>query len=134
MSKKNISATVDPEIAEFVGRSDVNTSGLVNRLLKQHMSGETGREQMLQLRIDQVEGEIESLESRIETKREKLQRLESQLDEMKEETDDVLDQAAEALEYSDFENRTQPVDYWMDEAGLSFNELQSEVEDRWSTY
>lgn len=132
MSKERISTTIDEEVAQFVQRDDVNTSGLVNKLLKQHMSGDTGREQMLQLRIDQVEEDVRSMEGQLENKREELERLRSELAEIEEETDDVLDEAAEALDYTDLRDRNRKVEYWMDQAGLSFDELESEMKDRWS--
>jgi len=133
MNKKNISATVDPEIAEFVKRDDVNTSGLVNKLLKQHMSGDTGREQMLRLRIDQVQDDINELENRLESKHSELARLEEQLDDIEEENNNIIQQAAEALSPRDMREKGRKVQFWMEETGLEYPELADALDEEWST-
>jgi len=85
MSKENISATVDPEVAQYLQREEINTSGKINKLVKQEMSAGTSEKQMLQLRKEQLEGDVADLKSRLETKEEMLENVESRLSQIGEE-------------------------------------------------
>jgi len=127
MSKDRISATVDEEIAEFVSRDDVNTSGLVNKLLKQHMTAGTSEEQMLRMRLENVEDDIDDLESQLETKRERRSNIISKLEEYEQAQEQVILDAAEALDRTDFRAENQKLAYWVDETGLSKEELRDRL-------
>jgi len=82
MSKENVSVTVDPDVAQYLDRPGVNTSGKINDLLKQEMNAGTSEKQMLELRQEQLEGEIESLESQLETKKKGLKNVQQRLGEL----------------------------------------------------
>jgi len=84
MSKENISATVDPEVAQYLNREGINTSGKINKLVKQEMNAGTSERQMLELRQEQLQGDIEDLENRLETKEKMLQDVNSRLGELDE--------------------------------------------------
>jgi len=127
MSKDRISATVDEEIAEFVSRDDVNTSGLVNKLLKQHMTAGTSEEQMLRMRLENVEDDIADLESQLETKRERRSNIISKLEAYEQEQEQVILDAGEALDRTDFRADNQKLAYWVDETGLSKEELRERL-------
>jgi hypothetical protein len=127
MSKDHISATVDEEIADFVSRDDVNTSGLINNLLKQHMTAGTTEEQMLRIRLERVEDRIEVLESQLETKRDHRDTILSQLEEYEQQQEQVILDAGEALDRVDFRADNDKVAYWVDETGLSKEELRERL-------
>lgn len=75
MNKERKSVTVDPQVAEHLSQTGTNASELVNKLVKQHMNGGAGENEILEFRISQVEGEISDLKSRLERKQEELSEL-----------------------------------------------------------
>jgi hypothetical protein len=127
MSKDRISATVDEEIADFVSRDDVNTSGLVNKLLKQHMTAGTSEERMLQIRLENVEDDITDLQSQLATKVERRSNIISKLEEYEQQQEQVILDAGEALDRTDFRAENQKLAYWVDETGLSKEELRDRL-------
>ena len=53
MSKKRLNVTVDEDIhREVTGRSEINTSGLVNSFLKRYLSGETSDQATKRLELE----------------------------------------------------------------------------------
>ena len=129
-NKENISATVDPDVSDYVGQDSVNTSGLVNQLLKQHMNGGADEGQILDFRIQQVRSEIEELEGRLDRKREELGELQDRRSEQVETKDDVVAEASSVLSREDLEYKNQKVGYWADQAGMTKEELVAEIEAR----
>jgi len=127
MSKDRISATVDEEIADFVSRDDVNTSGLVNKLLKQHMTAGTSEERMLQIRLENVEDDITDLQSQLATKVERRSNIISKLEEYEQQQEQVILDAGEALDRTDFRAENQKLAYWVDETGLSKEKLRDRL-------
>jgi len=74
MSKKNISATVDEDVYEYLQQGHVNCSGLVNDLVRRHMEG--GSDDLLrEFREQQLLEEAEEFESRAERKRERAEKI-----------------------------------------------------------
>lgn len=73
MSKETISATVDPEVAECLDQPHVNTSGLVNDLLKDYF--ENGGSDVREFRKQQVRSQYEELASRARMKLEEYNEL-----------------------------------------------------------
>lgn len=130
MSKENISATVDPAVKEYLKRDDVNASGLVNKLVKQHMNGGAGEEWMFKFRMKQVESELSDLQGRLENKRNEYSQLEEQWKERQSEKEEVLDKAANALSKSDLEERNRKVQFWAGEADMTVDELTGALEGR----
>lgn len=128
--KENISATVDPDVSDYVGQDSVNTSGLVNKLLKQHMNGGADTEDILEFRIGQVQSEVDELEARLDRKREELRELRERRSEQVETTDDVVAEASSVLSREDLEYKNQKVGYWADQAGMTKEELVAEIEAR----
>lgn len=129
-NKENISATVDPDVSDYVGQDSVNTSGLVNKLLKQHMNGGADEEQILDFRIGQVQSEVDELEARLERKREELRELRERRSEKVEAKDDVVAEAAAVLSRDDLEYKNQKVGYWANQADMTKDELVAEIEER----
>lgn len=127
--KKNISATVDPDVKEYVSQSTINTSGLVNKLLKQHMNGGASEEQILEFRIQQVNSEIESLENRIAQKRDELTELQSRRKDLEEQPMEVVREAADILTAEDLEYHQQKVRYWANQAGMEIDEFVDALDD-----
>lgn len=68
MSKDRISATVDEDVAEYLDQDHINTSGLVNRLLKQYISGGRTDEQIREFRKQQVKSEYKDAANRARRK------------------------------------------------------------------
>lgn len=70
MSKNNISATIDDDVYEFVQQDHINTSGLVNRCLREYMNTGGDVSAVRDLRIQQLEDDAEDFETRAQNKRE----------------------------------------------------------------
>jgi septal ring factor EnvC (AmiA/AmiB activator) len=95
MSKERISASVDPEVEEYLSQDGVNASGLINRLVKNHASAGDREKAMLQLREDQLESEIESMRAQLKQKEDELSDIRQRIDEMQPEADRVVQEAVE---------------------------------------
>ena len=98
MSKERISASVDPEVAAFLSREDVNASGLINKLVREHMNGGVSEDYLRKLREEQVQSEIESLTTRVEKKRDELQRIRDVEVEQQEAKQEAIDERLEKLQ------------------------------------
>lgn len=98
MSKENISASVDPEVAAHLSRDEVNASGLINSLVKKQMAGGTSERAMVELRLEQVESEIEQTESRLETLTAERDQLQARLDDIDDKATSELAEARENLD------------------------------------
>jgi len=99
VSKQNVSATVDDDVYEFLQQEHINTSGLINRCLKEYMNTGGDVSAVRDLRIQQLEDEAADLASRASKKRERAEELrealETKQEEAAEETlQDILDDAA----------------------------------------
>lgn len=75
MGKERISATVDEDVGAFVSQDHINTSGLINDLLREYMNAGGDKDAISQFRIQQLEEEAEDLSERAERKREKAEKL-----------------------------------------------------------
>jgi len=93
VSKERISATVDPENAEFLNQAHINTSGLINKLLTQYRTGGASEDIIREFRLQQLQNEAEEAEARAERKHEEMERLK----EVAAESDRVDDGHREAL-------------------------------------
>lgn len=96
MTKQNVSATVDDDVAQYLRQEHVNASGLINRLVKQHMNGE-GEDVIREFRRKQLIEEAEELKTRAERKREHAKRLAEVVEENKTEREKELKEVAEEL-------------------------------------
>jgi len=130
--KERVSASVDPEVAEYLKQNRVNASGLINDLVKQHQSTGGTKAAMLELRHDQVKSEVENLHNQLQAKRKELDRIETQLSELQERDEDTLDEATDKMSPGDFETNALKVSYWTDETGLTEEQLREELEKRWN--
>lgn len=64
MSKKErISASVDREVADYLGQDHVNASGLINQLVSRYMNGGGEGEMLRELRMQQLEDEYKDAAS-----------------------------------------------------------------------
>jgi len=98
MTKERITASVDPEVAEFLTQDGVNASGLVNRLVQDEMAGTNeAMVQMVELRLEQVESECESLEQQLAAKEKERVRLETRLSELQAEQDSRIDEVRDRI-------------------------------------
>lgn len=119
MTKQNVSATVDPEVAAYLQREDVNCSGLINKLTQQHMSGGVNKEQMLQMRLDQVESELDSLMSRVDTKERERKQIKEQLEELRDGRDELLSEAEGVFSRDMLQPDNPAVERWSDQTGMT---------------
>lgn len=97
MGKENISATVDPEVARYLKRDSVNTSGLVNRLLLNYLNGNSGELQMLKLREQQLEAELESARETVNTTEKQLDSVQERIKRLEADRRTSIEEAVEAL-------------------------------------
>lgn len=88
MTKERTSVTLDEDVADYIRQDHINTSGLVNKLLRRHMEGGNVDNAIRDLRREQLKAEVNSLESQTEQKKKELARL----DEMDEEANDISEE------------------------------------------
>lgn len=131
MSKERTSVTVDEDVKSYLQRESVNASGLVNKLIKQHMGGGRRDEQVLKMRLQQLEDEVESLDRRLENKKEQLSRVRSEYETCRDKRQETLEKAAEILtgdtQPGDLNPDDKKVEYWANEAGLTPEQLIEEL-------
>lgn len=128
MGKENISATVDPDVARYVERDSVNTSGLVNRLLKNYLNGDSGEVQMLRLREEQLKSELEAAREKVNTTEKQLNSVQERINQLKADRQNSLDQAIEALDRveDDLTKDHQAVEYQAQQANVAPKTLWEE--------
>lgn len=98
MSKERTSLSLDPDVAQFLKQDHVNASGLVNKLVKQHMNGGAGEDIIREFRMNQLESELNQLQSQEEQKRKELEKLRELEREKKLELEEELTDARDAIE------------------------------------
>ena len=129
--KQRISATVDPEVAEYLSDESVNASGVVNRAVRREMGIlESQNDDMVELRLQQVRDEREDLEERAERKQRLEERLEKQLQIAEEEQKDRIEWYAHKVHLEETLGGTleprvtdQRLAELADEAGCTVDEL-----------
>jgi len=95
MSKQRRAVTLEPEVDEYLSQEHINASGLVNDLVKRHMSGDDTEAAIREFRINQLEDEAEEYAGIAERKRERAERLrevaEQEQSERKQAVQEVVD-------------------------------------------
>jgi chromosome segregation ATPase len=129
MTKERITATVDPDVAEFLSQDGVNASGLVNRLVEDEMAGTNeATVQMIQLRLEQVESECESIEQQLEAKERERERLETRLAELRQEQDSRIDEVRERIPEGFRNPDNEGIRTWAAKLDMTPEELVEELE------
>jgi predicted nucleic acid-binding Zn-ribbon protein len=84
MSDREVtSVNLDVDVKERLANDPaVNMSGLVNKLLREYMDGNTSEKAMLQFRADQLRTEVGTAKSTLDTKRDELGRVLTRLREI----------------------------------------------------
>lgn len=129
MTRERISATVEPNVKEQLEREDVNTSGLVNRLLKQHLQAGGDSEEMLLLRKEQLQSEIEQHESSIETLEKQLNQVNERLAQIREEQQSDLQEAMHILESVPWQKDNPAIQNHAEELDMTPEDLINQLED-----
>jgi len=126
VSKERISATVDPENAEFLDQEHINTSGLINKLVEQYRTGGAADDVIRDFRIEQLEDEADDAEKKAERKRRRVAELKAAKSETEErERDSILEAAADIP--------ASPEHPWViehaDELDMTMDELKEEIKE-----
>lgn len=129
MSKQNISASVDEDVADYLGQDHVNASGLINRLVKQHMNG-ASKEVLREFRRKQLLEEVDDLESRAERKRKEAEKLAEVTQEEQTEREKELEEVAEELAGVERDPENPAVKAQASKLGIEPEELLEELPDR----
>jgi cell division FtsZ-interacting protein ZapD len=128
MSKERSTFSLDPEVNEFLQQDHVNASGLVNKLVKQHMNGGADEDILREFRIQQLESELNQIESQQEQKRKELEKL-RQIDQNKsEEQQQQLEEARDELAETPKDPENPAIQNWAEKLGLTAAELIDELE------
>lgn len=101
MSKENISASVDPEVAEYLSQDHVNASGLINDLVKRHMNGGSTDDLLREFRIQQLEDEFKDKAASARRKLEERNRL---LEAQERDEEESQNDLVEFVEWMDVNN------------------------------
>lgn len=130
MGKKNVSATVDEDVYEFLQQDHINNSGLINRCLREYMNTGGDVSAVRDLRIRQLEDEANDLESRAENKRERADELRQEL--QKTEANEKTEQRKRVLEGAEMipADPSHPfVQQHADDVDMTPKELAEEIAD-----
>lgn len=129
MSKQNISATVDEDVAGYLSQDHVNASGLINQLVKRHMNGEN-EELLREFRRKQLEEEAEELASRAERKRKEAEKLAEVAEKKQLERQSELEEVAEELAGVERDPENPAVKAQAAKLGVEPEDLLAELPDR----
>lgn len=137
MTKDRKSVTVDQDVSEYLSRDDVNASGLVNHLVQSHMESDGGAEALVELRIEQVEGEIDDIKDDIQSgkrklarKRKKLDRLRSRLSDVTVNPEKVVEEASNILRPEQLTEDNDAVQKHADKARMPTDEFLERVREK----
>lgn len=129
MSKQNISATVDEDVADYLGQDHVNASGLINQLVTKHMNGES-EELLREFRREQLLEEAEDLREQAKRKREEAEKLAEVAEEQQSEREQELEEVKEKLTDAPRDPENPAVKKYAGELGMTPEELIDELPDR----
>lgn len=135
MSKENISATVDPEIAQWLDQPGRNKSETINQALKQYRQAGGNERAMIELRLEQIKSrknELKSQLSSVEDEEEQLERrLDNIVEEQEKEKEDVFNQALEMLS---FEELNSVNDVWISSSESAIQDFAEDVDMELETF
>lgn len=99
MPKQNISASVDEDVHEFVSQDHINTSGLVNQLIREYMGGGSMNDFVYEFRRQQLLEDADDLSERADQKRQRAEALaekmsEAEAEQREAEYDDAIEGAS----------------------------------------
>jgi len=134
MTKERRGVSLEPEVNSYLSQDGVNASQKINELVKQEMNAGTTERAMLQLRLEQVRGDIANHEGELERlrKQEKdlLERLDTLQEERKEEQKETLQDAISGFDVVTLSSRDEPiVDATHDELAECADDLEMTVEE-----
>jgi len=105
MSKETISATVDPEIAEYLDQEGRNRSQTINKAVRQYMEAGGNELAMINLRIEQLRSQQQTLRSELESVSNQLEEVEQRkqeiLQEQETERQETWNQALSMLSFEE---------------------------------
>lgn len=108
MSKENISATVDKDVAEYLDQPGRNRSETINMAVKAYMDSAGGEKAMIKLRLNQLRSRRKSLNSELENVVEEIEQLEGRLDtleqEKQSERQDTWEEALNIIQFGEFKS------------------------------
>jgi len=136
MPKENISATVDPEVAEYLGQETVNCSGVVNRAVKREMGIlEESDSELVKLRLEQIRDDRKDLEERANRKAEMEERLESRLKkdqrEEREALQEAINQCLESFRYLPDDHEDPAIQNHASNVGVTPERFYDELAEAW---
>jgi hypothetical protein len=143
MAKENISATVDPEVSEYLDQAGRNKSETINQAVKAYMESGGNERAMLELRQSQLESEKRTKENELENVKEELTAVRERLDELrteaKEDKQESWDRALSMLRFSEFastdnvmiDSPDEAVEDFAEDLGLSVDDFRTELKRRY---
>lgn len=127
MSKERRTVSIDPDVHEYLGRTGVNASELVEELVQQHMKTNDKHTVALQVQINQKERELSSAEERVSELRQDLKELRSLRDRFESEQEDELAVALESLDGTPADPTNEAIINRANELGITPEELADEL-------
>lgn len=97
MSKENVSATVDSDVAEWLDQDGRNRSETINKAVKQYMKAGGNERAMIELRLEQLRSRKTNLEGELETVDAEIAKLKARLDSIKEEKQEQKEETIEEM-------------------------------------
>lgn len=129
MSKQNISATVDEDVADYLGQDHVNASGLINELVTRHINGDS-EDVLREFRRNQLLEEADDLENRAERKREKAEKMAEVEEQREKERQEEIESVAEQLAGVERDPENAAVKAQADSLGITPEELLEELPEK----
>jgi uncharacterized protein (DUF3084 family) len=139
MTKERRGVSLEPEVNEYLSQEGVNASQKINKLVKQEMNAGTTERAMLQLRLEQVRGDISNHEGELERLRKQeqdlLERLETLEHEREQQQENTLQDAINSFDVVELSSMDSPMvdatddelqDY-ADELDMSIQELKDKI-------
>jgi len=129
MSKERVSASVDPEVEQYLSRETVNASGLINKLVKMEMSGASQDREFLKLRRDNINTEINRLESQLETLLDEREAINKQLKKIERQEQSEIEDSLETLKTVPWEEDNPAIRTHAEDNDMTPEELITELEE-----
>lgn len=142
MAKDTISATVDPEVSEWLDQEGRNRSETINKAVKAYMSSDGSEKAMLTLRKEQLKSQERTLETELESVREEIASVDDRLSDIDAEAEqdraaiwrEALDKLRFthhiALELPSIDSADGMVEYYAEELGMDTDAFREEIRDR----
>lgn len=134
MSKDTTSMSLEDDVLSYLQQDSVNASGLVEQLVRNHIAGPGGDQEILRMRKQQIESELQSLSEREHQLENELELINSRLESQEEKRERIFAQAINTLDPVTLHDINPAITNWAEKAGMDPESFLDELREKHPGY